>query len=285
MARKSLPIILISLFLSIFFYSCVSLRQINDYSLTSLAGIEKFESIDYTFTRHCLDACLFSAMRNFEIQREEECNCDLYATADSVTLLIYNAIKGYFSGLTHISNNQLTAYNPGTLQKALTEGNFGDIKIEKEQVDAYTNIYKILLRATANFYRKKKIKQYVGEANQPIQILIEKFQFILQKNLEGELNFKMERLYVYYKEMSLNEDITDYEKGKATVDYYQQLTNINLEKELIDAFAKSLATISDGHQKLYDNRNKLTSKEIKELMKQYASDVKDIAAEFNKLKK
>ena len=111
-------------------------------------------------------------MRNFEIQREEECNCDLYTTADSVTLLIYKAIRGYFSGLAHISNNELTAYNPGALQKALTEGNFGDKKIEKEQVDAYTNIYKILLRATADLYRKKKIKQYIEEANQPIQVLI-----------------------------------------------------------------------------------------------------------------
>jgi hypothetical protein len=63
------------------------------------------------------------------------------------------------------------------------------------------------------------------------------------------------------------------------------LSNITREKNLIDAFAKSLTTISDGHQKLYDNRNKLTSKEIKELMKQYASNVQDITTEFNKLKK
>ncbi len=285
MPRRNLPLILTTLFLSIGIYSCVSLRQINEYSSTSLAGIEKFENIDYTFTRHCLDACLFNAMRNFEIKREEECNCDLYKTADSVTLLIYNAIRGYFSGLAHISNNELTAYDPGALQKALTEGNFWDIKIEKEHVDAYTNIYTILLRATADLYRKKKIKQYIEEANQPIQVLIQKFQFILQKNLEGELNFKMEKLYAYYKEMSLNENITDYEKGKATVDYYQQLSAITREKDLIDAFAKSLTTISDGHQKLYDNRNKLTSKEIKELMKQYASNVQDITTEFNKLKK
>lgn len=285
MARKNLLIILTGLFLSIFVYSCVNLRRINDYSSTSLTGIEKFENIDYSFTRHCLDACQLNAIRNFEIKRQEECNCDLYRTADSVTLLIYNAIRGYFSGLTHISNNELTAYDPGALRKALTEGNFGDIKIEKEQVDAYSNIYKILLRATADLYRKKKIKQYIEEANQPIQVLLQKFQFILQKNLEGELNFKMEKLYAYYKEMSLNGNITDYEKGKATVDYYQQLSNINREKELIDAFAKGLTTVSDGHQKLYDNRNTLTSKEIKGLMKQYASNAQDIITEFNKLKK
>ena len=285
MTRKNLSIILIALFLSIFTYSCVNLRQINDYSSKSLTGIQEFENIDYSFTGHCLDACLFNAMRNFEIKREEECNCALYKTADSVTLLIYNAIRGYFSGLNQISNNELTAYNPGALQKALTEGNFGDVKIEKEHVNAYSNIYKILLRATADLYRKKKIKQYIEQANQPIQVLIQKLQFILQKNLEDELNFKMEKLYAYYKEMSLNGNITDYEKGKATVDYYQQLSNINQEKDLIDVFAKSLTTISDGHQKLCDNRNKLTSKEIKELIKEYASSVEDITTEFNKLKK
>lgn len=273
------------IFLSIFTYSCVNLKQLNDYASKSLVGIKKFESIDYSFKQHCLDKCQLDAIKSFEIKKQAECKCDLYIAADSVTLLIYNSIKGYFDGLVNLSNNDLTTYDLGTLNKALTEGDFEGVKIEKEQADAYTSISTTLLRATTDLYRKKKIKQYIEEANQPIQILIKKLQFILQKNLEDELNFKKEKLYTYYKEMNLNGNITDYEKGKATIDYYQQLSDITQKQRLIDAFVNGLKSISNGHQKLYDNRNKLTTKEIKESIKQYSSEIQDIISEFNKLKK
>jgi hypothetical protein len=224
-------------------------------------------------------------MRKFEIKRDVECNCNDYKKADSITLLIYNSIKGYFDGLTNLSNNDLTNYNFDALKKSLTEGDFGGVKIEKEQVDAHLKISKILLRTTTDVYRKKKLKGYIEEANAPLQVLLKKFQFIIQKNLEGELNFKKENLYAYYKEMAMTQTLSDYEKGKATIDYYQQLSDINSKQKQIDVFAKSLNVISEGHQKLYESRAKMTTKEMKELLTQYASDIQDLISEFNKSKK
>jgi hypothetical protein len=271
-------------FAVIIFSGYANLKQINDYSSKSLDGIKKFEDIDYSFTRYCFERCQFDAVRKFEIKRETECNCDVYSAADSVTLLIYNAIRGYFGGLTSLSDNELTTYHFDAVQKSLAAGNFGDIRIDSEQVAAYSNICKILLRAITDLYQKKKIKQYIEAANQPIQILLQKFQFILQKDLEGELNFKKEALYAYYKEMNLNGNISDYEKGKATIDYYRQLADINQKQNQIDALAKGLECMAKGHQKLYDNRDKLNAKEIKVLFSQYSSDIQDVISEFNKLK-
>jgi len=39
-----------------------------------------------------------------------------------------------------------------------------------------------------------------------------------------------------------------------------------------------------GHQKLFESRKSLTSKEVIEMLTQYASDLQDIITEFNKLK-
>jgi hypothetical protein len=284
MIAKKLKTGLVLLLFVIGLNGCVNLKSVNNYSSSSSKGIKKFEEINYSFSRHCIDKCQFEAIRNFEIKRDIECDCDGYKKADRVTLLIYNSIKGYFDGLTNLSNNDLTDYNFDALNKSLTKGDFGDIKIEKEQEEAYSKISKILLKATTDVYRKKKLKIYIEEANDPLQILLKKFQFITQKNLEDELKFKKERLYAYYKEMNLNNTLSDYEKGKATMDYYQQLSDINSKQKQIDAFAKSLKAIADGHQKLYDNRNKITAKELKGLLTQYASDIQDLNSEFNKLK-
>lgn len=163
--------------------SGVNLKSINDFSSSSSKGIKNFEDINYSFKQHCIDRCQFEAIHKFEIKRDTECNCYDYKKADSITLVIYNSIKGYFDGLANLSNNDLTDYNFDALNKSLTEGEFGDIKIEKTQVDAYSTISKILLKATTDIYSKNKIKKYVDEANAPIQILLAKFQFILQINL------------------------------------------------------------------------------------------------------
>lgn len=264
--------------------SCFNLKSVNDFSSSSSEGIKKFEDISYNFNQHCIDRCQFEAIRKFEIKRETECSCDEFKKADSVTLLIYNSINGYFDGLTKLTDNELTNYNLDAVNKSLKEGDFGDIKIEKSQADAYTAISKILLRATTDIYRKNNTKKYVEAANEPIKILLTKFQFILQKNLQDELNFKKEKLYAYYQEMKMNNTLTDYEKGKATMDYYQQLADVNSKQQQINAFAKSLNSISEGHQKLYDNRDKMSTKELKVMMTGYASDIKNIVSEFNKLK-
>lgn len=284
MTKEKLKTGILLLFLTAGLSSCVNLKSVNDFSSSSSKGIKKFEDINYSFKQHCIDRCQFEAIRKFEIKRETECDCDDYKKADSVTLVIYNSIKGYFDGLTNLSNNDLTDYNFDALKKSLNEGKFGDIEIEKTQVDAYSAISNILLKATTDIYRKNKIKEYVEEANAPIQILLTKFQFILQKNLQDELNFKKEKLYAYYQEMKLNNTLTEYEKGKATIDYYQQLSEINAKQQQINAFTKSLKSISEGHQKLYDNRNKMSAKELKEMMTGYSSNIQDIISEFNKLK-
>ena len=285
--QKALVALIVILTLSL--TSCVNLKSVNDYSLTSLKSIRKFEEINYSFKQHCIDRCQFEAIRKFEIKNwkdaEKECACALYQQADSVTQLIYNAINGYFEGLSNLSNNNLTTYNFDALKNSLTEGNFGNVEIKKEQVDAYANISKILLRATMDLYRKKKIKDYVEQANEPIQILLSTFQFILQSNLEGLVEVKKEKLFSYYKDMARNNTLSEYEKGKAVIDYYQQLSDLNAKQKQIDAFAKGIKVIADGHQKLYDSRNKMTAKELREMLIQYASDIQNIISEFNKLKK
>jgi hypothetical protein len=279
-SKPWLAVILLSMVLN----SCVSLKSVSSFSSTSLDGIKKFEEINYSFRQHCIERCQFEAIRDFDIKKETDCNCDIYKQADQATLLIYNSIKGYLTGLKNISRNNLTDYSTNALEKSLQEGAFGNVKIEKKLVDSYSSILEILSKSVTDIYRKNKIEIYVEDANEPIQVLLEKFQFIMKENLEVELDFRKERLYDYYMEMKLNNTISEYEKGKATIDYYQQLSDINAKQKQIDVFVRGLKSISQGHQKIYDSRNKMSARELSVLLAEYTSAIQDIISEFNKLK-
>ena len=226
MKKPSLPPLL---FFPVFFLiitGCVTLKPVSDFSAASVNGIMKFDEINYSFHEHCLDRCAFEAIRTFEIKRDTECDCKDYKKADQVTGQIYNTLKSYFTGLSNLSANKLTSYNFKSLENSLTKGEFGKINIEDEHVKAYTDLSGIVLRATTDLYRRKMISKYVGEANTHVQILLEKFQFIIQQNLKDELDFRKERLYDYYMEIKMGNTLSDYEKGKAAGDYWQQISDI-----------------------------------------------------------
>lgn len=285
MKNSGLKRIVVFFIVSIVINSCANLHSINNFSSTSSSGLTKFEDIHYSFIQHCENRCESESIRKFEIKRALDCNCDIYKKADSVTVLIYQSIKGYFDGLAALSEKDLTNYNSDTLETNLTTGTFGDIEIDQRQVEAYTGISNILLNAVTGLYRKNKIKKYVEEANQPIQILLSKFQFILQKNLEGELDFKKEKLYDFYRGLMMDNSLNNYEKEKTVSDYYHQLTDINNQEKQIDLYANCLTGIAKGHQEIYDNRNKMKVKELRDSLLIYQSNIANFISQFNKLKK
>ncbi|GAA0878243.1 hypothetical protein GCM10009119_12110 [Algoriphagus jejuensis] len=282
MKKKSF--IVIWLMVPFCIFSCVNLKSVSNFSATSTASISNFENLDYTFSDHCKDRCEDEAVRKFELSRALECSCDLYSKADSVTRVLYQTINGYFVGLGNLAQNELTNYSANAAVNAMTASEFGPLKIDENLVGAYSAISNTLLRATTDFYRKRKIAAYIGEANGPIQVLLDKFQIIILSNLKGELRFKRERLYVYYMDMKMNRTLlSDYEKGKATRDYYQALDDIQLKEKQMDVFAQGLQEIGRGHQALYENRDKLSVKNLALTMLDYSAQVEVLISEFNQL--
>ena len=272
-----------TLLLTIGLSSCVNLKYVNNFSSASLNSIKKFETISYSFKQCCLDNCLNKKINNLNLDTED-CDCKLDEKADSVTLILYNAIKGYFDGLDNLSDNELTNYKMDGLTKALNEGNFGSIKIEKKQVDAYSNISKVLLRAFTNEYRKNKIKGYVTEANEPVKVLIACLDLNLSGNLTGKLNLQKQRIQSYYFDLTKDPTLSSFEKRQVVKDYYQQLAVIEARQNELCTFSKALKIIAEGHQKLALNIDNVNSAELKGLLFQYACDIRDLVTEIEKIK-
>jgi hypothetical protein len=270
----------------VLFSSCINLKTVQDYTKSSIKTIGKYEELNYTFNSHCTDRCLFESVRKNIISRESECNCDVYQRADSVTLVLYNAINSYFSALGDLAANNVTNYNLGPLQKSLTEElipvSGKPININKDQVASYQKIATLLLNATTNGYRKRKLRQLIEEGNEPIKILLGGFQNILSDNLAGVLNFKKERLFAFYNEIVLDNSSSIYERRKATLEYNETLEKVNSKQKQIKALSKSLKKVAEGHEKLA--KSKLSVKELQQELTPVSTDIKAIIAEFNKLK-
>lgn len=265
------------------FYSCVNLKEVHDYSSSSAKSIKKFEEMGYSFSKACTEKCLVEQLEKQQLSRSA-CHCSGEKSADSVTNLLYDAIKGYFEGLADLSANQLTSYKFNSLAKALKETQFGEVSFSKDQVDAFANIASIVSRAVTDAYRKKKLSVYIGDANESIKTLIDAFDFVMISSLAKRLQTQQQRLESYYFDLSTDNTASAYEKKKIIEEYSVALNDLESRKKLITSYSRGLRTISKGHQELFENRNKLKARELRNLMVQFASDIEDVVTAFNKIK-
>ena len=264
--------------------SCVNLKHVNAYSAESFEGIQYFETLNYSFQQSCLDKCFEKKINDLEFL-DQNCDCKQEKIADSITLKIYGSVFGYFDGLTNLSDNDLTSYKTDALTNALSEGDFGSITIKKEQVESYTKVSQLLIYAFTDSYRKKKIKDYVKDANTPVKALISFLDFNISSNLYGKLEVKKNRLKSDYFDLVKESSLSSFEKRNAIKEYYNAIATIEQQQAKFVAYSKTLTAISLGHQKLYEDIEHLSTKTIKQELFESASEIKSIISELKKYKK
>ncbi len=276
-------IFLLSIAVSLLIMGCSTISRINDYSTSAVKTLKKYEELNYTFGRACRDKCYLEQVRNLQFI-EIDCNCVGEKTADSITSVLYSAVNGYFAGLHKLSADHVTTFKTQALTKQLKNGKFGDFTIGKPEVDAYAKLATLLLRAFTDGYRNKELKNYIEGANEPVQVLISALEYNLANNLAGKINVHKSRIQSTYFDLFQDSSLSAYEKKKIIDDYNIHLDEADFHLMQIVSFTKGLKSIRAGHQKLFDNRNKLKARELKDLLAQYASDLEDIISDFNKLK-
>jgi hypothetical protein len=262
---------------------CVHLKTLNDFSSRSVTGLKKIDDLGYSFTISCNERCETVQLEKLQLLKTD-CDCRPERSADSVTQAIYKAVKGYFEGLEKLSDNQLTNYKYTNLAKAIKEGDWGGVTINKSHVDAYAKISSVITRAVTDGYRKNKLSKYVAEANEPIRILLDALEFTMVSNLSKKLDVQTERMTGFYFDMVSDSSVSAYEKKKLIEEYNDMVTGNENRKKLIISYGKGLRSIAAGHQEIFENRNKFRRKELLELLSQYSSDIQDIIDEINTLK-
>jgi hypothetical protein len=278
--KISLPFFLIASALP----GCISLEHVHNFSSSSLESVLKFEVIDYSFKQNCQNNC-YNIKINDLIISDSACNCKTDEKADSITLIIYRAIKGYLNGLSNLSENNLTNYKLEPLSESVTKFEMGSVKFEKSQVEAYSTISSILLRAFTDKYRKQKIKEYIKTGNKPVNVLIGFLDFNLSENLSNKLNVEKQFYKDTYFDLTKDATLSVYEKRRAVEEYYDRTGKIDRQQKELLTYSMSLKKIATGHQMLADNIGRLSKDEIKAEITRYASDIEDLISEFNKLKK
>jgi hypothetical protein len=275
--------------------SCVNLQHVNRFATSSVDVLSHEDDIGYSFTQHCLDfKCkeIYHIPTNFSKDFGEEpmrCDCDTFKMADKTLVLFNNVLTAYLTGLANLSDNQAVNYNFDNLIKAVDVDQIKDkLQITKSDISSLGKLATIISNDLMDLYRKRKLKDIIKKSNSAFDTVISAYRKCMNnyyKNIVLEGDYRnLSNLYTQY--FKNNETLlSPIEKARIYEEYLTRRETFARYKGLSERFISALDEIKDGHNKLNEEADHLTRKDLKELVSKYATDIDSFMSEFNKLKK
>lgn len=263
--------------------SCINLQHVSDYATASGTQLENYNSLGYSFSQACTDACNINSLRDGKLDTPP-CACAADSTADSVTTVLYKTLHTYFEALAKLSDKGTGHYKMTGLSKGLQAGSFGSVTISAVQADASTKLAGLLTDLIAGSKKQKKVKEYIGRADSSVQVLLGALAANLRDNLGGKLRVQQAYLQGLYTDLASDPKATQWERVRAIQDYRAAMQTAKTKSAALDLYAKALDKLAQGHHKLYLDKEKLTLDECKAALDTYSSQLNDLGDAFKKLK-
>lgn len=273
MRRK---ILFILLFIFPFFFGCMPLTEVHNYAASSVEALNKINAVNYTFKDYCHQDCELQQLRLGEIRPAFNCNCEEAASnADDAIQKIHQTITTYLEAIAQLSNNQDFTYDVSGLTQAVKKSAL--LQLSDKQLAVSTKAGNFIATAATVFYRQKKLKQYLGEADSIFQDLTATFIYLIDNRLRAQLKFEYDTRIPNIKQMADNTN----DKGMKQIFvklYLDEKAYYNRHNALIDTYAALLKSVQKGYHDLYMHRYNLKDESFKNLIKHYLQDVQYLAS-------
>lgn len=258
------------------FFSCVPLTEVHNYATSSVEALNKVNSIDYTYKNYCQQDCELQQMRIGEIKPTFNCYCvEAALNADDAMHKIHGTIRAYFDAVAQLSNNKGFTYDVSGLNTALQKSPL--LQLSDKQVSVSTKAGNFIATAATTFYRKKKLKKYLVEADTIFQQLTETYIYLIDSRLRAQLQFQYNARLPNIKQALDNTS----DKGLKQLfvkQYLEQKAYYNKHNSLINTYVALLKSIQKGYHELYIHRYNLKDINTRELLQRYTAELQYVAA-------
>lgn len=189
-------------------------------------------------------------------------------------LLVFQAaIEDYMDAVGQLAADQVVAYDASVdaLGKAVTNARFASAG----EAEAMTGIAKVLVKAATDGWRRRQLRQLIGDGDAPFQTVVAALRTIVERGFGESLENERAAINAHYR--TLARESSD-KAGIAALQEWQErrLAEVGDRQGAVEAYRAILVKIGEGHGALYENRDHLSSKQVLADMHQYSKDVKKL---------
>lgn len=260
--------VVLLLFLTLLLAACIDLSEIGKFAALSETANASFPSL----VADIQDSCERRANYAPDDRRQDVLlHCKNLSTSKDGLLQAQQVLLNYMEAVKNLSSDKTVTYGEklDALPDALSKSG-----LDESQVKATTGLAKMLVDAAIGGYRRKEVGKLVGETNGDIQTLTVALRRVISDGYTTELNLEEEAIKEFYgtnlKEHEKQEPLTALLVKKRWAD---DLDGVQKRKSAALAYGKVMDSIAQGHQKLYDIRDRWSTEE---LVKQLGPEISDI---------
>lgn len=247
--------------------------QFNPAQMTEIDNLSQTENLDSLQTNLPAEAV------------QEEGRCRRFKEVAPAAITLNQALVAYMKTMGDLAADDLTSYDKSL--DALGKSIIGSNVFNEAEVNAGTSLAKFISTAVAGAYRHKKLKTAIETRNEDVKVLTNALKRYVGQNYVLALKDEQRQLSNYYKaniqehqDRVGNADSLVVTSAKMTWDTEQRSLQDRIDAA--EAYVKILNNVAEGHQKLYDSRNNLNSKEARQTALQYARAIENLIEEFRK---
>lgn len=255
---------------------CVDLKAVQDFANISA------ESAEYTTL---VDNYVDFPNRQKRYQSEDR-HAQLEAMAQErlsqkiELLLRHHVIEEYMEALGKLAADEIVDQSEELSQ--LTTKLQSQAGTSQAETEAFGKIAGVLTNAISNQWRKRQIQELIERSNGPLQIILKSLKQIVVEGFGGDDQNEQFAIQSYYRtKIAQSNDPA----GIAALREWQERREKNLadHTQSIQAYSAILGKISEGHQKLYDERNDLAKAQLIKQIKKSVKELKDILDSIKKI--
>jgi hypothetical protein len=253
--RKGWLLTVTVLCIVIFATSCTTLTAVREWSKTSLEATQYNELVTtYANTPERL--------KRYDPSGPWDDQISLRKSQAEALKQILSVVSDYMAALAILSADSTVDYSKDvdTLTKAIGGLNAG---ISTDTLGAVGSVVKTILGAAAKAYQARQVATIVEQANGPLQVILRgELRQIVDQDFRTDLKVEKAALDRYYD--SLQQTGSPSPAAKEALKEWKELRleQNAIRVKAVDAYLVVLDKVAEGHQKLYDNRNKLDAKTL-----------------------
>jgi len=247
--------------------SCVDLGEVTKFAAQAATAQSSLASLVADFKGTC------ERFNQFAPSREKQQDCGKYDKLSSGTVAAQQVLLNYMQALGTLSSDQKITFDQDL--KALPD-KLKNSGMDAKQLTATTTLASKLADAAINGYRRKKISQLVGQENEDVQTVTSALIKIVGTDYKLLLGDEAAAMEDYYR-TPLKEEGKERRLDAVLVTnlWRDQQSDLAKKQAAAEAYVTIMKSVAEGHQKLYEQRNKFT---VKELVETLGPDIGAIAS-------
>lgn len=265
--------LLTGIFIILTLSGCVSLKEVREFAGESArlsAYTELTDRFRDTYQRE--QPYLFGAAK----QVGEENDRKRKAVYNDL-IKIHESVSLYMKTLAKLAGDDTFDLSKGIDSLAGGIKAYPDLKIEDKHVDAYSKITKVVAKWVVSGYQQHAVRKMLKEGGEPVRTLLEGMTDLVDYYKKTHDNEKKMVLGLFQMEIAFADNPKDkLLSSLARAHMQSKEMEYKLAEAKYDAAAKGLKSIAEGHKKLLENADRLSSKEAKDIIRRIVKDIKAV---------